>query len=66
MRHLAKPLRNLLVVLLETVEEVSQNIMVVLVDERDGSAGVSAPPRTTDAMHIIVNVRGQVEVDLQV
>ncbi|GIX64757.1 mediator of RNA polymerase II transcription subunit 6 [Babesia caballi] len=63
-RHqLLEPLRNLLVGLLEQREQVPQNAAVLLVDQRSGDAHVARTPGTTDAVHVVVNVGGQVVVD---
>ena len=60
---LGEEVGHLLLRLVEYVVEVARNIAILVVEERDGLTGVAGAARAADAMHVLVDVGGQVEVD---
>lgn len=54
---------NFLVGLLEQLHQVANNTAVVAVEKGSGNASVAGTASTTNAVDIVVNVRGQVIVD---
>jgi hypothetical protein len=61
--HLVKPGLNLLAGLLEDLNELADNVLVLLVDEGSSETIVTGTASTTNTVHIVINVRGKVEVD---
>mmetsp|Transcript_23476 Transcript_23476/g.65168 ORF Transcript_23476/g.65168 Transcript_23476/m.65168 type:complete len:498 (-) Transcript_23476:1400-2893(-) len=61
--HLVQPLRNFLLVLVEHVTEFADDSRVLLVHERKRVTGVTRTSGTTDSVHVVVNVGGQIEID---
>ena len=61
--HLGEEVGYLLRRLHEDVVQVARNVAVLLVEEADGLAGVAGAARAADAVHVLVDVGGQVEVD---
>ena len=60
---LAQKVGYLLLRLVQDIIEIARHIAIFLVEKRDGLARVSGAPRTAYAMHVLVNVGGQVKVD---
>lgn len=54
----------LLVGLLENLEELPHDVLVLaLAEQRGGDTQVAGATGTADLVHVLVNVRGEIEVD---
>ena len=63
MRNCLKPIRDLLVCLTQELDEITDNVLVTAVEERSGDTNVTRTTRTTDTVHIVVDIRGEIVVD---
>ena len=58
-----EPSRNLLICLTKKFEEVTDNVPVAAVEEGSGTTSVTGATSTTNAVNVIIDVGGKVEVD---
>lgn len=60
---LLEPLGDLLLRFNEKLEEISDDVGVLVVEEGSGKTNVSYSTSSTDSVDVLVNVRGKIEVD---
>ena len=63
MAHALQPLGHLLVVLLHQLDQLPRNVAILVVHKRKCVADVTHTTSSADAVHVVVDVGGQVEVD---